>query len=116
MGLAECPQKKAFQEPKSDGVFGQRRKGPKMFRVGLYARVSTNDQQTTPMQIRAMREYAAKRGWSVAVQVKEIGYGASQRQLREQLLAARAPAGDRCGTGVAPGSLGPFPSGSRDHP
>jgi predicted site-specific integrase-resolvase len=39
-------------------VFGQRRKGPKMLRVG-YARVSTSDQQTIPMQIRAMREYAA---------------------------------------------------------
>jgi DNA invertase Pin-like site-specific DNA recombinase len=60
----------------------------KMFRVGLYARVSTNDQQTIPMQIRSMREYATKRGWTVAAQVKEIGSGASQRQLREQLLEA----------------------------
>jgi putative DNA-invertase from lambdoid prophage Rac len=59
-----------------------------MFRVGLYARVSTNDQQTIPMQLRAMREYASKRSWMVAVQVKEIGFGASQRQLREQLLDA----------------------------
>ena len=59
-----------------------------MFRVGLYARVSTNDQQTIPMQIRAMLEYAAKRGWTVVAQVKEIGSGASQRQLREQLLEA----------------------------
>ena len=33
-----------------------------MLRAGLYARVSTNDQQTLPMQIRAMREYAA-RAW-----------------------------------------------------
>ena len=59
-----------------------------MFRLGRYARVSTNDQQTIPMQVRAMREYAAKRGWTVVVQVKEIGSGASQRQLRDQLLAA----------------------------
>ena len=29
-----------------------------MFRAGLYARVSTNDQQTLAMQNRAMREYA----------------------------------------------------------
>jgi len=44
------------------------------------------------MQMRAMGEYAAKRGWTVAVQVKEVGAGASQRQLREQLLeAARRP-------------------------
>jgi DNA invertase Pin-like site-specific DNA recombinase len=30
-----------------------------MFRAGLYARVSTNDQKTLPMQNRALREYAA---------------------------------------------------------
>ena len=82
------PIKRASEKAKSDRVFGQRRKPPKMFRVGLYARVSTNDQQTIPMQVRAMREYAAKRGWAVTVQVKEIGSGASQRQLREQLLDA----------------------------
>jgi DNA invertase Pin-like site-specific DNA recombinase len=59
-----------------------------MFRVGLYARVSTDDQQTIPLQIRTMREYAAKRGWTVVAQVKEIGSGASQRLLRGQLLDA----------------------------
>src|SRR2546425_6757597 len=35
-----------------------------------------------------MREYAARRGWAVAVQVKEIGSGASQRERREKLLEA----------------------------
>lgn len=59
-----------------------------MFRVGLYARVSTHDQQTLPLQIRAMREYAAKRGWTIAVQIKEVGSGAVKRELRERLLAA----------------------------
>jgi hypothetical protein len=59
-----------------------------MFRAGLYARVSTSDQQTIPLQIRALREYAARRGWTVALQVKEVGSGASQRQLREKLLDA----------------------------
>ena len=59
-----------------------------MLRAGLYARVSTNDQQTIPLQIRALREYAARRGWTIALQVKEIGSGASQRQLREKLLEA----------------------------
>ena len=57
-----------------------------MFRAGLYARVSTNDQQTVPLQIRALREYAVRRGWMIALQVKEVGSGASQRQLREKLL------------------------------
>jgi DNA invertase Pin-like site-specific DNA recombinase len=38
-----------------------------MFRGGLYARVSTNDQQTLPIQSRSMREYAARRGWTIAM-------------------------------------------------
>ena len=59
-----------------------------MLRAGLYARVSTNDQQTIPLQIRALREYTARRGWTIALQVKEVGSGASQRQLREKLLEA----------------------------
>ena len=59
-----------------------------MLRVGIYARVSTLDQQTLPMQIRALREYAAKRGWAVVVQVKEVGSGAAARQLRQQLMDA----------------------------
>ena len=58
------------------------------FRAGLYARVSTQDQQTIPMQTRALREYATRRGWTIALQVKEIGSGASQREQREQLLEA----------------------------
>jgi putative DNA-invertase from lambdoid prophage Rac len=41
-----------------------------------------------PLQIRALREYAARRGWSIALQVKEVGSGASERQLREKLLDA----------------------------
>ncbi|MFH1843492.1 MAG: recombinase family protein [bacterium] len=54
----------------------------------MYARVSTQEQQTLPMQSRAMREYAAKRGWVIAMHVKEVGSGASQRQRREKLLEA----------------------------
>jgi DNA invertase Pin-like site-specific DNA recombinase len=59
-----------------------------MFLAGLYARVSTNDQQTIPLQMRALREYAARRGWTVAMQVKEIGSGVAHRQFREKLLEA----------------------------
>jgi len=40
------------------------------------------------MQTRALREYATRRGWTIALQVKEIGSGASQREQREQLLEA----------------------------
>jgi DNA invertase Pin-like site-specific DNA recombinase len=35
-----------------------------------------------------MREYAVRRGWTIAVQVKEVGSGASERKLREKLLEA----------------------------
>jgi len=82
------PIKRAAQKVASRKVFGQRRTQPKMFRAGLYARVSTNDQQTIPLQVRALREYAARRGWTIAFEVKEFGSGASQRQLREKLLDA----------------------------
>ena len=80
--------KQTSEEAKSPRVFGQARKPAKMFRAGIYARVSTDDQQTIPLQIRALREYAARRGWVIALQVKEIGSGASERQLREKLLDA----------------------------
>jgi len=80
--------KRASQKPKSDRVFGQARRPAKMFRVGLYARVSTNDQQTLPMQNRAMREYAARRGRTVALQVREVGSSAAKREARERLLEA----------------------------
>lgn len=59
-----------------------------MFRAGLYARVSTNDQQTLAMQNRAMREYAARRGWTIALQVHEVNSGAARRKARERLLEA----------------------------
>src|SRR5713101_3565959 len=80
--------KRAFPKAKSGNVFGQARKAAKMFRAGLYARVSTNDQQTLAMQSRAMREYAARRGWRVAVQVREVNSGAAKREAREKLLEA----------------------------
>jgi len=82
------PIKRASPKAKSDNVFGQRRKQPEMFRAGLYARVSTNDRQTLPMQTRALREYAARRGWTIALQVREVGSGAAKREAREKLLEA----------------------------
>ena len=61
------PTKQAFPRTKFGKVFGH------PIRVGLYARVSTHDQQTLPLQIRTMREYASKRNWTIAVQIKEVG-------------------------------------------
>src|SRR6202166_1340592 len=75
------PRKQAFSPAPSRRVFGH------PLRVGLYARLSTHDQQTLPLQIRALREYAAKRYWTIVAQIKEVGSGASQRELRESLLA-----------------------------
>lgn len=60
----------------------------KALRAGLYARVSTDDQQTLPQQMRALRKYARERGWTVAHQVEDIGSGASARPKREELLQA----------------------------
>jgi hypothetical protein len=40
------PAKQTSEKAKSPRVFGQARKSAKMFRAGLYARVSTNDPQT----------------------------------------------------------------------
>jgi len=80
-------EKRPFQRPKSPRVFGHPLKRVKTgLRVGLYARVSTHDKQTIPMQTRALREYAARWGWAITLQVKEIGSGASQRESLEQLL------------------------------
>src|ERR1700722_17951611 len=82
------PVKQGSEVKKSRKVFGQGQKNAKMVRAGLYARVSTQDQQTLPMQNRAMREYAARRGWTVTMQIKEVGSGAAQRQMRENLMEA----------------------------
>ena len=76
------PTKCKFEQSIFSKVFGH------PLRVGLYARVSTHDQQTLPLQIRAMREYAAKRGWTIVAQIKEVGSGAAQRERRATLIAA----------------------------
>jgi DNA invertase Pin-like site-specific DNA recombinase len=82
-------EKRDFHKTKSPRVFGHPSKQAQTkLRAGLYARVSTNDQQTIPLQIRALREYATRRAWTIALQIKEIGSGASQRERREQLLEA----------------------------
>lgn len=81
--------KRASRQAKSRNVFGHpsgRAKTP--LRAGLYARVSTTDQQTIPLQMRALREYASRRGWAVAMQVRETGSGAAARELREKIIEA----------------------------
>jgi len=77
------PRNRAFQKAKSGYVFGQLRKRPKILRAGLYARVSTSDQQN-----RAMREYADRRGWTIALQVREVNFGAAKGEARKKVLEA----------------------------
>ena len=52
-----------------------------MSRAAFYPCVSTNDQQTLAMQNRAMREYAARRGWTIAMQVREVSALAAQCKI-----------------------------------
>jgi DNA invertase Pin-like site-specific DNA recombinase len=85
----DMPVKRASGKHESRKVFGHpAKRTEKVLRAGLYTRVSTSDQQTLSMQNRALREYAARRGWTVVLQVKEVGSGASQRQMREKLIEA----------------------------
>jgi putative DNA-invertase from lambdoid prophage Rac len=57
-------------------------------RVGIYARVSTQDQQTLPLQLEVMRKYAKTRKWPVILEIKDIGSGISERKQRELLMQA----------------------------
>lgn len=57
-------------------------------KVGFYARISTNDQQTLSLQIKAMQEYARKRGWQPTIEIKEVGSGSINRPKREKLMQA----------------------------
>ena len=59
---------------------------PSSLRAGLYARVSTAEQQTLAMQIAAMREYAARRDWDVIATVEDVGSGAKDRPKRQELI------------------------------
>ena len=47
---------------------------------------ATADQQTLPMRMRALREYALKRGWTVVEECKEVGSGAAARAMRQRLV------------------------------
>ena len=80
------PNKRASDRTVSRRVFGHRLKTGT--RVGLYARLSTHDQQTLKLQNRAMRDYVSRRGWTIVIEIKEVGSGASVREFRQKLLDA----------------------------
>ena len=83
--MSKTLEKPHFSKPSRKGVFSH---GGSSLRAAIYARVSTHDQQTLPMQLSAMRQYVRKRGWTTALEVKEVGSGGALRQKREELLAA----------------------------
>jgi DNA invertase Pin-like site-specific DNA recombinase len=63
-------------------------RGKIVMRVGLYARVSTDEQHTLPMQLEALNNYVQHRGWNTKFMVEDVGSGVSERPKREQLLKA----------------------------
>jgi len=60
----------------------------KLRSVSASTLVSTHDQQTLSLQRRAMHDYVERRGWTIAIEVKEVGSGASVRELRQKLIEA----------------------------
>ncbi len=57
--ILKWSEKRASRQVKSRNVFGHLTGLAKTpLRASLYARVSTDDQQTIPLQMRALREYA----------------------------------------------------------
>ena len=83
--MPKTAKKQVVRGAVSREVFGQ---GRTETRAGLYARVSTHDQQTLPMQLAAMRQYARKRGWTVAIEVQEVASGAKDRPERQRIVDA----------------------------
>jgi DNA invertase Pin-like site-specific DNA recombinase len=55
-------------------------------RVAIYARVSTFDQNSIPMQIRNCNKFIKSRKWKVTHTIKDVGSGAKLRPKREELL------------------------------
>ncbi|HEY9783803.1 MAG TPA: recombinase family protein [Candidatus Obscuribacterales bacterium] len=57
-------------------------------RASIYIRVSTADQQTLPLQLKAIRDYLRARKWKAALEVDDIGSGVRDRKGRERLMRA----------------------------
>ena len=70
--MSKATQKQGVPKGRRREVFGQ---GSPALRVGLYARVSTHDQRTLPLQLSAMREHAEHRGCTIVMKVEDVGSG-----------------------------------------
>lgn len=61
----------------------------KQKRAALYARVSTQEQQTLKMQITQLRRFCKERGWSIELELQEVGSGAdTDRPKRAEIIRA----------------------------
>jgi len=62
-----------------------------------------------------MREYAVRRGWTIGMQVREVGSGAARREAREKLLQAarRRESTFRAGLALDRWGSGSFPDRGR---
>jgi len=63
-------------------------RSPGTMKMGLYARVSTHDQQTLALQRNALVAYAQQRRGTIVAVVEEIGSGVHERLQREGLMRA----------------------------
>ena len=88
--MSKTPEKSHVSKPSRKNVFSH---GGSSLRAGLYARVSTHDQQTLPMQLSVMRQYVRKRAWATAFEVKEVGSGG--RCVKKERSCWRQRAGGR---------------------
>jgi putative DNA-invertase from lambdoid prophage Rac len=78
---------KGFDRVEPARVIGQEGRA---MRAGLYARVSTHDQQTLGLQSEAMAAYIKNRGWVATRRIEDIGSGSRERPGRGSLpIAAR---------------------------
>jgi DNA invertase Pin-like site-specific DNA recombinase len=55
-------------------------------KAAIYARVSTWDQNTLPLQLKGCSEYAKKRGWIISHQESETASGVKKRPSRDVIL------------------------------
>jgi Resolvase, N terminal domain/DDE domain len=69
--------------------------GARLFRIEIApasipncAELKLTDQQTLPLQLAAMRDYIVRRDWKNALEIQDVGSGASLRPKREELLKA----------------------------
>lgn len=60
-----------------------------IMRAVIYARVSTHDQNTIPMQVKKCQEYAKARNWIVSHVMKDIASGAETEAPKRRYPEAR---------------------------